>query len=151
MEIKAYNTEKFERNKWRYILFATIFIAIIVLSLAYKNIVGTVLLFFLLWWYFYYEIINSKIINIRITKEWLIIGQKIVSRHNLSGYAIEMETKTQKIKNIVFITNNGHMIHTMQDSLENIESFVNALSENIPMMSEYRQSFIEKASRKLKL
>lgn len=51
----------------------------------------------------------------------------------------------------MFITHNGHMIHTMEDSLENIEKFVEMLSERLPMMSEYKQSFMEKASRKLKL
>lgn len=151
MEISAFNTEKFERSKWRYVWFSTIFLAIIILSLIYDNIVGTVLLFFLLGGYFYYEITNSQVIKIKIENEWLFIGKKVYSRNSLSGYVLEIDVKTQQIKNIVFITKNTHIINTIQDNLDNIKNFLAVLNEHLPMFSDYKQSFIEKASRKLKL
>ncbi|MEI8091756.1 MAG: hypothetical protein WCG98_06135 [bacterium] len=66
MEIQVYNSEKFDRSKWRYVIFATVFACIFLLSIFKGNYVGAVLLFFLLGGYFYYSAIHIKPIKIII-------------------------------------------------------------------------------------
>lgn len=151
MEIKAYNSEKFNRNNRWYVWFSSAMAAIVILSILNDNIPWAVLLFFLLWGYFYYSISNNQLIKISIDKQWLIVGTKTYSRNNLSGYALEIDPKTQKIKNIVFITGKQHSIHTIGDNDQNTKNFIVSLNDYLPMVWEYEQSFLEKLARKLKL
>ncbi len=151
MEIKAYNSEKFNRNKRWYIIFSSIFILIFVVSIFYKNIVGTILMFFLLGGYLYYGIINTQEIKIKITDNGLIIDNKLVNWNNFVWYTLEIDPKKQIIKNIVFITQKYHNIHTLNDNDENIKSFLQELNKFLPIIGDFSQTFWEKASRKMKL
>ena len=78
MELKVFNWEKFERDKVRYIVFASIFILIFILSAFYKNIVWIILMFFLLGAYIYYGIINVNEITITISENWLLVWTKVI-------------------------------------------------------------------------
>jgi len=151
MEINAYNSENFERSKRRYIIFGSIFSTIFFLSILNKNIAWSVLLFFLLGGYFYYSVSNSQLIKISIIWEGLIIWTKTYNRNNITGYVLEIDAKTQKIKNLVFITPKWHSIHTLKDNKENIKNFIILLNDYCPMINEYKQKNIEKISRKLQL
>lgn len=151
MEIKAYNSEKFERNKRWYVVFSGIFILIFVVSIFYKNIVGTILMFFLLGGYLYYGIINNQEIKIKITDNGLVLNNKIINWTNFVWYSLEIDPKKQIIKNIVFVSQKYHSIHTINDNNENIKSFLQELNKFLPMIGEFPQTFREKASRKMKL
>lgn len=151
MELKVYKSEMFNRNKLRYIIFSSIFIIIFLVSIFYKNIVWAILMFFLLGWYLYYGIINNKEIRLKITKEWLIIWDKLLNWSNFSWYTLEIDTKKQTIKNLVLINKNGHNIHTINDTEENIHNFVENLNNFLPTIWEFPQTFREKAARRMKL
>ncbi len=151
MELKVYSSENFERSKAWYIIFSSVFVIIFLVSIFYKNIVWTILMFFLLGGYLYYWIINNQEIKLKITDEWLIIGDKLSNRSNFVWYSLEIEPKKQNIKNIVFITKKHHNIHTINDSNENIKNFLEQLNKFLPMTWEFQQTFWEKASRKMKL
>jgi len=151
MQVIAYNSEKFQKSKRRYVIFATIFASVFVLSILNNNIVGAVLLFFLLGGYFYYSVSNSQLIKLSIAQQGLIIGTKTYNRTVLTWYVLEIDAKTQKIKNIVFLTRRGHTIHTFKDDNENIKNFIILLNDYLPMVWEYNQSFLEKLTRKLQL
>lgn len=144
MQIKAYGSEKFEKNTWWYIVFSVVFASIFLLSILNKNFVGVVLLFFLLGAYFYYAVTGSQVITITIDKNSLLVGDKVFPRNVLTGYAIEIDPKTQTIKNLVFVTRNSHSIHTIHDSKEHVRDFVLSLNDYIPMLGDYNQGFLEK-------
>ncbi len=151
MEIKAYSSEKFIRNKRWYVIFSSIFIMIFVVSIFYKNIVGTILMFFLLGGYLYYGIINNQEVKIKITDNWLVLNNKMINWTSFVWYSLEIDPKKQIIKNIVFISPKHHSIHTIEDTNENIRSFIDELNKFLPMIGEFPQTFWEKASRKMKL
>lgn len=154
MELKVYNTEKFERTKIRYVIFSCLFVLIIIASLFYKNIVWIVLMFFLVWAYIYYGLINVYEINIGISENWLVLD-RVIPRSQISWFCLELEIdkdkNIKKIKNIVFIYTNWHSIHTINDTEENLSLFVNELNQYTHMLETYTQSSREKFMRKIKL
>jgi len=151
MKIKVYNSEKFDRNKWRYVIFVVVFAAVFLVSIINKNVVWIVIMFFLLWGYFYYSTLNSQVVELEASEQWIKMWKKIYSWSWFVGYVLEMDVKTQIIRNIVFVTNNSHIIHTFHDSATNIRDFVFELDKYLPILEEYNQSFLEKLSRKMKL
>lgn len=151
MELKVFNWEKFERNKTRYIIFASIFILIFVLSAFYKNIVWIILMFFLLGAYIYYGIININETTITISENWLLVWTKVIPWNNLVWYCIELEIKKKTIKNIVLVHQRWHSIYTINDSEENIKMFLETLNQTLPILSDFPQTFREKIIRKMKL
>ena len=150
-KIKAYSSENFERNKLRYVIFSSVFILIFAVSIFYKNIVWAILMFFLLGGYLYYGIINNQEVDIKITDNGLMIGDKISNWTKFTGYSLEIDPIKQKIKNIVFVAPKYHNIHTINDTDNNIKSFLQELNNYLPMVWEFPQTFREKASRKMKL
>jgi hypothetical protein len=60
-------------------------------------------LFFILGAYIYYTVIATQTTKIIIKNTYLLIGEKTLPRHNLVGYVIEIEPKTQKTKNLVLV------------------------------------------------
>jgi|BioPla2DNA2_1021312.scaffolds.fasta_scaffold03466_7 hypothetical protein len=151
MELKVFNWEKFERNKTRYIIFASIFILIFVLSAFYKNIVWIILMFFLLGAYIYYGIININETTITISENWLLVWTKVIPWNNLVWYCIELEIKKKTIKNIVLVHQRWHSIYTINDNEENIKVFLETLNQTLPILSDFPQTFREKIIRKIKL
>lgn len=151
MQLKTYNTEYFERNKLWYIIFAICCIAIFTMTIYYKNWVGSVLLLFLLWGYFYFGIAWVNEVFMTIWDNGLSIDKKIFAWSEISGFVLEYEEKTKQIKNIVILHNNTNSIYTIVDDQKPLHDFIESLSQRIPMVSTYEQSFFEKLSRKLKL
>lgn len=150
-KIKAYSSENFERNKIRYIIFSSVFIMIFAVSIFYKNIVWAILMFFLLGGYLYYGIINNQELDIKITENGLMVWPKISHWTKFIGYSLEIDPIKQKIKNIVFVAAKYHNIHTINDTDDNIKSFLQELNNYLPMIWEFPQTFWEKASRKMEL
>ena len=151
MEITAYNSEKFQRWKLRYVLFTTIITAVVVLSILNDNTVWVIVLFILLWAYFYYSVNNSQLIKITISDKWVIIANKLHPRNMFDGYVIEIESKTQNIKNIVFIGKRWYSVYTINDEDNTIKEFILSLNAYLPMLWTYDQSMLEKVTRRLKL
>lgn len=151
MELKVYNSEKFERNKWRYTIFTLVILVVILISLFYKNIVWIVVLLLLLGWYIYYWIINIQEINIKISENWLIIWGRITPWTSITWYCIEINKDDQEIKNIVIVGEKRHSIYTINDTTENINKFFTQLSKITQMLDDFPQTFREKFIRKLKL
>lgn len=151
MSVSVYNWEKFTRNKIWYLIFTVIFAGILLLSILNNNIVGAVLLFFLLGGYFYYSTINNQIVAMTITPNALTIGSKSYIWTMFVWYVIELDPKTQQIKNIVLLTSKGHLIYTFNDSLANIAEFLTLLDTYLPRQDVFRQTTFEKISRKIQL
>ncbi len=151
MTIHVYNGERFERNKRWYVFFALVLIIIIGLSLWKQNIIGVVVLFFILGSYFYYSIVSNQIIPIKTEKNHLVINNKIYLRWTFKAYSIEIEKKTQQIRNIVFITEKSHLIYTIHDKKEKVKDFLIEINNYLPLVWEFNQSWLEKLARILKL
>jgi len=151
MTLHIYNWEKFERNKRWYVFFALILIVIIWLSLWKQNIIWVIVLFFILWAYFYYSIISNQIVSIKIEKDHIAINNKIYTISSFRAYSIEIEKKTQQIRNLVLITERWHVIYTIHDKKENIQDFFVELNSYLPLTWDFKQSSLEKFARILKL
>lgn len=154
MQLKVYNTEKFDRTKVWYAIFCCVFILIIIASIFYKNIVWIILMFFLVWAYIYYWLISVHEITISMDENWLTL-ERIIPWTNITGFCLELELDKDKsikrIKNIVFVYTNWHSIHTISDTEENLSSFVNELNQYTQMLETYPQTSREKFMRKIKL
>ncbi len=151
MEVKVYDWEMFDRGKRWYVVFVSVFVFIILLSLLTKNLVGAILLFFFLWGYIIYSLTSSKIINLMISDEGLKIWGKIYPRSNIEGFVLEIDEKKQTLKNIVFLIWNNKLIHTFADEGWNIKTFVQNLYDYLPLVGDYQQWFLDRISRVLKL
>ena len=151
MELKVYSSEKFERNKIWYIVFSSVFIVIFLISIFYKNIVWIILMFFLLWAYIYYWIINIQEIKLKISNNWLLLGERIIPWNSIIWYCLEIEDKKQRIKNIVLVSQKWHNIYTINDEQKNIDLFLQNIDQSLPMLSDFPQTFREKISRRMKL
>ena len=87
-----------------------------------------------------------------IWERGLQIWNDIISWNKLSGFILEYNVKLDKIWNIVIIDNkNISRIYTINDTDENLENFVNQLSEFLPILDRYEQTNFEKFIRKIKL
>ena len=154
MTLKAYNSEKFDRTKWRYIIFVALFVITIAVSFFAKNIWWWILMFFLLWAYIYYWLIDTREITIQISESW-IITQHLIPRAQLSWFCLELELDKEKnakrVKNIVFVTTKSHYIHTIIDTQEQLSLFVKELSQYTVMLEDYPLTSREKFMRKIKL
>lgn len=154
MTLKVYNSEKFERTKWRYIIFVALFVITIVVSFFAKNIWWWILMFFLLWAYIYYWLIDSHEITIKITESW-IMTQHFIPWTQLSWFCLELELDKEKnikrVKNIVFVTPKAHYIHTISDTEEQLSLFVKELNQYTQMLEDYPLTSREKFMRKIKL
>ena len=151
MELNVYSAEKFERNKWRYIILAFVMAVVVFVCVYYKNRGWIIFMFLILWWYIYMCLINIKEIKLKISDEGLILWDKLIPWTILTWYVIEINKHDQQIKNIVLLSEKQHSIHTISDSIENIKKFLVQLDEYIPMVWEYEQTNLEKLSRILKL
>lgn len=108
-------------------------------------------MFFLLWAYIYYGIINIQETTMKMTENWLIVWEKILSWNDIKWFCLEIEQKTKQIKNIVLVSPKWHSIYTISDNYENIKNFLQKLEKLIPMLPDFPQTFREKVSRKMKL
>lgn len=151
MNLHVYNGEKFERGKLWYIIFSTVFIVSIILSIINENLIWAIILFFILGAYFYYGIIANQKTTIHIDNQFIRIDKITHPRNHYIGYCIEIEKETNKIKNIVLIDKKWYSIYTIKDKEENIKNFSKELSNYIPMVDWYNQSLLEKLIRILKL
>jgi hypothetical protein len=151
MEVLVYGSEKFQRGKWRYVAFSTIFIAVFLLTVFSSNYVGAVLLFFLLWWYLYYSVIHNQVQTLRIDNQWLAIGTQQRSWSSFSWYVLELYIKDKKLKNIVFVSVSGHTIYTFADTPEHIKQFLLELNKYLLLLDDYNQTGFEKMIRKFQL
>ncbi len=151
MEVLAYSAEKFQRGKRRYVIFATIFAGIFLLSIFNGNYVGAILIFFLLGGYFYYSVAHIKVVTLHIEANALRVGTALYPWSSFTWYTLEIETKTQLLKNIVFVSAKNHAVYTFDDEPEHIRDFVLALDKYLPMMESYDQSNLDKMIRRMKL
>lgn len=155
--LRVYNWELFERSKWRYLAFASIILAIIVLSLFYKTeekihgIISAIILLMIVWWYLFFLTKVDTEIQIIIKSEGLQIGDKVIPFASFKGFVLEMEKKKSELKNIVLIFEKTVEIYTLKDSDENQQLFFAELSKVIPFLETYHQWMVDKIMRKLKL
>lgn len=151
MEVQVYNSEKFIRNKRRYVIFATVFAGIFLLTIFNKNYIWAILLFFLLGGYFYYSSVHTQVTTMTIQPDGLLIGKDFIWYSNLTGYVLELYRNKKQIKNIVCVSAKWHTIYTFYDDASRIESFILALDKFLPMLESYDQWNFEKLIRRLQL
>ncbi len=152
MELKVYNWEYFERNKTRYLIFTLIILLVVVASILSSNIPGWVLVLAVAWCYIFLITKTNNIVKMVIWEKALQVDKAVYNRNDLNWFVLEYHVKKEKIHNIVILDKkNNSKIYTINDTEDNLEDFVNNLSEFIPMLDKYEQSTMDKFIRKLKL
>lgn len=156
MNILVYDWEIYDRWIWWYITVFSLFIFFVILIFFAKNYQWVVLLILLFWWYLYLSIWKSKKLELSMEDEWLKLGVKLFPWDDLLGFSLELDNKTQKIKNIVISTKSDNYIHTIAydlwaSTLDNIKAFILELSEKTSMLQSYNQTTFEKFIRLIKL
>lgn len=151
MQVLVYNWEIFQRGRWWYIWFATFFVFMILISILFKNIVWALLLFLFVWWYLVYSLNATQKIKISVDDSWLKIWNKNYPFWEIEGFVLELDSDTQKVKNIVFLIKSLKLIHTLADEPENIKQFVLELSWYVDMLSDYPQGLLDRLVRRFKL
>lgn len=151
MEVLVYNSEKFDRSKWRYVIFGVVFAAVFLLTIFNRNYIWAVLLFFLLGGYFYYSSVHTQNTTITIQTDGVKIGKNFVGYSTLTWYVLELHRKTDLLKNIVFVSAKWHAIYTFHDTPERIQAFILSLDKFLPMLDQFEQSNFEKLIRRLSL
>lgn len=151
MEVLVYNSEKFDRSKWRYVIFGVVFAAVFLLTIFNRNYIWAVLLFFLLGGYFYYSSVHTQNTTITLQTDGVKIGKNFVGYSTLTWYVLELHRKTELLKNIVFVSAKWHAIYTFHDAPEHIQAFVLSLDKFLPMLDQFEQSNFEKLIRRLQL
>ena len=143
MELKVYNWEYFDRGKTRYVIFVLFILAIIAVSVLYKNFVWWILVFLVAWGYIYYETKLNEVVNMTIWKKAIQVWKTIFPRDSLKWFVLEYHTKKKRIHNIVLIDEkNNSRIYTIKDTKdeEHLKDFINELNWHIPMLEKYDQS-----------
>lgn len=152
MEVQVYNWEHFKRTIWRFAWFGVIIAIVIVLSLWHMNFFGAIVLFLVAWGYILFSLTKNKIIPLGIREGWVSVEARLRTRASLEGFAVEYDTKTREIKNILFSQQKGDvMIFTFADTQENIEAFIENLQKNIPLQASAELSSVDKVLRRFKL
>ena len=152
MELKVYNWEYFERWRVWYIVFSLVILLVIVISVLSKNIVWWVLVLLFAGGYIYYLTKINDTVVMKIWTNAFQIDKVAFPWNSLSWFVLEYHTQKQQIHNIVIIDNkNVARIYTINDTDENLENFVNQLSEFLPILDRYEQTNFEKFIRKIKL
>lgn len=121
------------------------------LSILKQNFVWVVLLCIVLGSYFWYSLVAKQIITLKIQKNGIKIWEKEFSRNAFKWYTIEVDPKTEILKNLVLITPKWHNIYTLKEHGEKAKKFFIELDENLEILSEYNQTFLDKLWRVLKL
>ncbi len=157
MELKVYWSEHFDKNIWWYIIFFAI-IAIVFFLAVYlweaKTRMDYLALAFaglIVAGYFYFNKQNQTPIIMKVDENWLTVRKKTISWLSIQWYVLEMDKKTREIKNIVILYNKWHQIHTIIDSLDNLENFAEEFEKYKPRFEEYEQSFFERFGRMCRL
>lgn len=152
MEMHVYNSEYHERGQLRYIIFALFFTTLIVFLILYENYIGAIMLLFLLGGYFFFSLMMGDEISLVIHETHLLIGEKVIPWTRLQWYSLEVDARSQSLKNIVIVSDKQFFIHTISETdTEKTKEFITTLSTHIPLVSQIPQSFAEKVRRFLKL
>lgn len=154
--IKAYAGEKYERSKMWRIVFFTI-VGLLVLTSLIMTWFGGILEIFVIGLivsgYIFFSIFMSKPITLKLTKEGVWAGKELMPWNELAWFVVEMDMKDEKVKNIVFVfVNWAYKIFGVDDAdIEDLRIFLEALSQILPRLWGFEQSFVDKIARLLKI
>ena len=83
--------------------------------------------------------------------DFLQVGKKTYPWSQLTWFVLDIDPRTQRLKNIVLMQGKITHIHSLKDSPEAIKEFLLELGERVPMIEWYEQSWVEKMTRGLQL
>ena len=147
----VHNGEHFERGKAWYVIFTLVLVALIVASVLFENFFGAIILFLLVGGYILFALMRNKKIALKNTDQGIVIGEKVIPWNQLQGRNIEANAETGEWKNLVLIAKADKLIFTLDDSEQNVNTFMQELGQFLPMAEALVYTFTEKLIRKLKL
>ena len=157
VSLKVYSWEVFERSIRWYICFTVVIISVVCLSLFYEPwdhlewLIGAIVLLMIVWGYLFFLSKANSEIKMIIKPEWLTVWNRLISYSELNWFVVEMDKKTWELRNIVLVYDKFVEIYTLKDTKKQQQLFFSKLSELIPFLEKYNQSWFEKFMRKIKL
>lgn len=149
--VVVHNGEHFERGKTWYIIFSLVLVALIVASVLFENFFGAIILFLLVGGYILFALMRNKKITLRTSDTGLVIGEKVISWMQLTGWTMEINATNGDWKNLIIVAKADKLIFTLDDTQENTDAFLDSLAQYLPLADNIAYSFTEKLIRKLKL
>ena len=103
--------------------------------------------------YLYYGFVDTnKLVQLVIQPDGLLIHRKLYSWTTIHQFALEVDTRTQRLHNIIFQLNGYHAIYTFaEEDIEQVRAFIGSLQQYVPLVEMIQETFLEKVTRRLKL
>ena len=128
-------------------------ILFVIFNILYQNIAWIILFVILVAGYLYFFLQWMKKVKLKISEEGFYIGTHFLPWNSLNWFTLEIDPLKKTIKNIVLLKSNGdYLIHTIaEEDLEKVKHFALELTNYIPVLESYNQSFFDKLIRLLKI
>ncbi len=146
--------ELHERSTLRYTIMALIVIGVIILSLVTRNRTGVILLVFLTGGYLFYSTFATERLQLSTDTQGIQLGDHRFLRDEFVGYVIEVDKNTELMRNLVLVRHNGHDIHTVpfsENDMETVKETLLAIDEHLPLLEGFAQTPVEIMMRKFKI
>ncbi len=103
--------------------------------------------------YIFFTLFGVKEVDMKIEENGILVGEEFIPWEQLAWYVLEVDSKTYQPRNIVLVFANwGYRILTISEpDSETLENFLNNLSQFLPRLGGFDQSFVERLARILKI
>ena len=156
LTLKVFSGEKYDRSKTWWIVFFVIVAVLILTSLwvtGFRWFLEVMIIGMVVSGYIFFTIFGVKEVEMKIQENGIGVGEEFIPWEQLSGYVLEVDSKTYHPKNIVLVFSNwGYKILSINEPDPKILSnFLINLSRFLPRLWGFDQSFVEKLARVLKI
>ncbi len=154
--LKVFSGEKHDRSKTWWIVFFIVVALLILSSLwftGFRGFLEVMVIGMIVSWYVFFSLFGVRETEMKIEENGILIGEEFIPREQISWYVFEVDSKTYQPKNIVLVFANwGYRILTINElDQQALSGFLNTLSQFLPRLGGFEQSFVEKLARIFKL
>ena len=156
LTLKVFSGEKHERSQTWWIIFFVVVAILILTSLwftGFRGFLEVMIIGMIVSGYIFFTLLGVKEVEMKIEENGILVGEEFIPWEQLAWYVLEVDSKTYQPRNIVLVFANwGYRILTISEpDSETLENFLNNLSQFLPRLGGFDQSFVERLARILKI
>ncbi len=156
LTLKVFSGEKHERSQTWWIIFFVVVAILILTSLwftGFRGFLEVMIIGMIVSGYIFFTLFGVKEVDMKIEENGILVGEEFIPWEQLAWYVLEVDSKTYQPRNIVLVFANwGYRILTISEpDSETLENFLNNLSQFLPRLGGFDQSFVERLARILKI